>query len=249
MQGGGTDGPEQAAEELISALDAVGRGGKKAVLSESPPIGDEALSKPDGRKLWDLPSKLRCPIIGTCLEVSELRRIAAKGGRKSEQPLSDYGVHSSFVAAAKGKNALSLRGAQDPGEEICRLCPALYQGQGGRRRYRAVEGSTVRGPAPGAFWALMTHPESGERTLSLPYKDVHMLSHRIGTGRHAGLEALAQVRGELHAPCAPVMKRRCAAPSSRWKTRRVASKPYRNACPSPRGCKPGWTLPRPGCKR
>jgi len=151
LQGGGTDDPEQTAEELISALDAVGRGGKEAVLSESPPIGDEALSKPGRRKLWDLPSKLHCPIIGTCLEVSELRRIAAKGGHKSEQPLSDYDVHSSFAAAAKEKNALSLGVHKTPEKKYAAHVRRFTKAKGGRRCYRAVEGSTVRGPGPGAF--------------------------------------------------------------------------------------------------
>jgi|GEM_PF-3732210 len=55
------------------------------------------------------------------------------------------------------------------------------------------------GQAPGALWALITHPKSGERALSLAYEDVHMLSHRIGTGQHADLEALTEIRGELRA--------------------------------------------------
>lgn len=199
LQGGSADDPKQTAEEVISALEAVWRGGQEAILSESPPAGDEPPAKPSRRKLWDLPSKLHCQIIGTCLEVGELRRIAARGGHKSEQTLSDYDVHSSFVAAAKGKNSLSI----STHKALEKKYPAYIRRFTKARDEDAViamwRTALAEGQAPGAFWALMTHPRSGERATSLAYEDIHMLSHQVGAGRHADLEALTEVRGELRA--------------------------------------------------
>jgi len=199
LQGGGADDPEQTAEELISALDAVGRGGKEAVLSGSQHPGNELPSKPGRRKLWDLPGKLHCPIIGTCLEISELRRIAAKGGHSSGQPLSDYDVHSSFVAAAKGKNSLSLGAHKALEKKYAAHIRRFTKAKGEDAVLAMWKTALAAGQAPRAFWALMTHPKSGERALSLAYEDVHMLSHQIGAGRHTDLEALTEVRGELRA--------------------------------------------------
>jgi len=199
LQGGSADDPKQTAEEVISALETVCRGGQEAVLSESRHAGDEPLAKLGRRKLWDLPSRLHCQIIGTCLEVGELRRIAAKSGHKSEQSLSDYDVHSSFVAAAKGKNSLSISAHK----ALEKKYPAYIRRFAKARDEEVViamwRTALAEGQAPGALWALMTHPRSGGRAISLAYEDMHMLSHQVGTGRHADLEALTEVRGELHA--------------------------------------------------
>jgi hypothetical protein len=64
-------------------------------------------------KLWDLHHKYHCPVIGTCLEVAELRRIAARARQHSDGPLSDFEVHLSFVGAADTKNALSIATHKD----------------------------------------------------------------------------------------------------------------------------------------
>jgi len=64
LQGDGVDDPQQTAEELISALDAVWKGRKEAALSESQHPRDDPPAKPGRRKLWDLPSKFHCQTIG-----------------------------------------------------------------------------------------------------------------------------------------------------------------------------------------
>ncbi|WP_133512096.1 DUF2325 domain-containing protein [Candidatus Thiosymbion oneisti] len=199
LQGGSADDPQQTAEEVISALDAVWKGGKEATLFESQHPDDEPPSKPGRRKLWDLPGKFHCQIIGTCLEVSELRRIAAKGGHSSEQPISDYGVHSSFVAAAEGKNSLSIGAHKALEKKYAAHVRHFTKAKEEAAVIAMWQTALAEGQAPGAFWALMTHPKSGERAISLAYEDMHMLSHQIGTGRHVDLEALTEVRGELRA--------------------------------------------------
>lgn len=60
------------------------------------------------RKLWDVPHKYHCPIIGSCLTVDELRRIADRTAQRPDTPLSEFDIHVSFVAAAAEKNPLSL---------------------------------------------------------------------------------------------------------------------------------------------
>jgi uncharacterized iron-regulated protein len=67
-----------------------------------------ALGKKTRRKLWELSHKLHCPVIGTCLEVAELRKIVRNLGIEQGSVLTDYDVHVSFVSAADTKNLLSL---------------------------------------------------------------------------------------------------------------------------------------------
>lgn len=59
------------------------------------------------RKLWGIPKRLHCPVIGTCLNVQELRRLASKVDPAGNRTANDYELHVNFVCAAETKNALS----------------------------------------------------------------------------------------------------------------------------------------------
>lgn len=69
------------------------------------PLGERPRSR---RKLWDIPEQYHCPIIGTCLHVEELRRLARKADCGLNPRSSDYEVHVRFVAVAHEKHPLSI---------------------------------------------------------------------------------------------------------------------------------------------
>jgi hypothetical protein len=149
------------------------------------------------RKLWDIPHKYHCPIIGTCLTVEELRRIADRTANRPDKTLSEFDIHVSFVAAATDRNAIS-----------CATYKALEKKYAGSiRRYaqaRDAEAlialwgdSLASGDAPGGLWALMTHPYADQPVLTRAYEEIHMLSHQIGAGQRADLKRLAETRSQL----------------------------------------------------
>ncbi|MFW5452237.1 DUF2325 domain-containing protein [Thioalkalivibrio sulfidiphilus] len=147
-------------------------------------------------KLWDLHGALHCPIIGTCLDVAVLRRIARNLGLSGR--LSDYEIHVNFVAAAGTRNALSLAAQK-----------ALDRIHAGHLRRFARAGSTeqlaefweralAEGDVPGAFWATLTHPSCDDALQDRAREEVHMLSHQIGAGQRADLKRLAETTAELN---------------------------------------------------
>ena len=149
------------------------------------------------RKLWEIPARYRCPVIGTCLSVAELRRIGDRHADRSEEPASDYEIHVSFVAAADEGNSLSLA--------THKAMDRKYQGTV-KRFDRARDPESLlalwseclaRGEVAGAFWALMTHPKADERVQRLAYEEVHMLSHQVGAAQRADLRRLAETQEEL----------------------------------------------------
>lgn len=170
------------------------------VLSQRPlplPVSPPEPPRTGRCKLWDLPHKYHCPIIGTCLEVAELRRIAARTRLRAEGPLSDYDVHLGFVASADTKNTLSVA-THKALERKYAAAIARFA------KVRDAEGLTAlwreamaAGGVPGALWALATHPRADAQVLAMAYADVHMLSHQIGAGQRADLARLAQTRVEL----------------------------------------------------
>lgn len=149
------------------------------------------------RKLWDISPLYHCPVIGTCVHVEELRRLTQKSGCRMKHDLSDYEVHISFVAAARGKNPLSL--------ELHRLLERKHASAVRRfARTDTPEGlerlwdeALANGQVQGALWAVMTHPRAPAEMCMLAFQDIHMLSHQIGAGLSADLKALAQAKEQL----------------------------------------------------
>jgi hypothetical protein len=149
------------------------------------------------RKLWDIPHKYHCPIIGTCLHVDELRAVAAKAAARPDQPLSDYAIHLSFVAAAADRNALSLATHKVLERKYASHVRRTAKARDTDSLRRIWKDSLACGDAPGALWALMTHSRTDSALLTMAYEDIHMLSHQIGAGQRADLQRLAENRSEL----------------------------------------------------
>jgi hypothetical protein len=163
----------------------------------SPPVPAPEPPRARRCKLWELHHKYHCPVIGTCLEVAELRRIAARTRQRSDGRLTDFEVHLNFVGAADTKNTLSIA----THKALERKCASAIG------RFAKVRDSAglmalwhealASGGAPGALWALVTHPRADAQVLAQVYGDIHMLSHQIGAGQRADLAQLTQTRAEL----------------------------------------------------
>ncbi len=148
------------------------------------------------RKLWALAARMFCPLVGTCLAVAEMRRLAEQHGLEPAA-LSDYELHVQVVAACSSRTPLT--------EAIQRHLE--------RRHAAAVSRSLkVRGEAaileqwrmacargediPGTLWASLTHADLGEEGWRQIEGDVHMLSHQVGASVRADLHQLAKLRQE-----------------------------------------------------
>ncbi|KAA6185803.1 DUF2325 domain-containing protein [Thiohalocapsa marina] len=161
-------------------------------------------------KLWDIPARFHCPIIGTCLHVGELRELARKIGCPRHAGLSDYEIHVSYVTSAESKNQLSVAAQKllerKHAKELRRFAtlktPAELQ--------RVWDEQLAEGQVPGAFWALMTHPRADNMTRDRAYEAVHMLSHQVGAGLNADTKRLTEARKALQ-----TLRQDCAADAAR----------------------------------
>lgn len=182
-----------------------------AAAPETAPSGR---SKAARRRLWELGHKYHCPIIGTCLEVDELRRIARKVQAEPKGTLSDYQVHVGFVATAEDKNALSIAVNKALERKYAREIRRFAEARSTSEVEALWREALAHGAVQGAFWALMTHPQADAELRTRAYEDVHMLSHQIGAGLSADLRALAEAREQLQA-----LRRSSAAETERCTTR------------------------------
>jgi hypothetical protein len=151
------------------------------------------------RKLWELSHKLHCPVIGTCLDTSELRRIARNAGLAPPGPLSDYEVHVSFVAAMEHRNPLSLATHKALEKKYAAHVRRCSKAKSTDQLADLWADALTRGDVPGALWAVLTHPRCDNDLKARLFEEVHMLSHQIGAGQRADLRRLAESEAKVDA--------------------------------------------------
>lgn len=149
---------------------------------------------PRRRKLWEIANRYHCPVIGTCLCVEELRKLARRADMEGWNSESDYALHSTAVGLARERNELS--------ELMQKLLERKFEAAVQRFTRAKSAGELLSqwraalacGEAAGAFWAAMSHSQANESVAHLIYEDIHMLSHQAGAASHADLGELARLR-------------------------------------------------------
>ena len=166
-------------------------------MPTTPPLDDDRSPCRARLKLWDLPARLHCPLIGTCLDASALRALTGKLDRRDTPVDNDYALHVRFVAAATKKNPASLavqksleKRHADAVRRVARLRDRDALAQYWNEALEA-------GEVPGAMWALLTHYLCDESIRRQIFEDVHMLSHQLGAGQRADLCRYARTREAL----------------------------------------------------
>lgn len=154
-----------------------------------------ALSIQRRPKLWDLEEKLHCPVIGTCLNLDELTRIARKSGFTGNIQ-DDYRLHVEAVSLSCSRNAAA--------EAMHKLLEKKFSLDVARCNRLKCDAEVLafwrehleRGLVAGPMWAVLSHKAASRETRQQVYADVHMLSHQIGAGQAADMRRLAWLEGE-----------------------------------------------------
>ncbi len=155
-------------------------------LPLTPPTETRVKRRP---RLWDLEEKHHCPVIGTCLNLDDLLRLARKFGF-SGTPGDPYRLHV---------EAVSLSCTRNPAAEAMENLLEKKYAVAVTRFQRVKTDAEVRdlwrealesGEVAGAMWATLSHKAASRETRNQVYGDVHMLSHQIGAGQAADLRRL-----------------------------------------------------------
>lgn len=162
-----------------------------------PAIAATAARLPNRRlKLWELEDNHHCPVVGTCLTLSEIKKIARRGGFNGHD-FDEYRLHVEAVSISTTRNesseamqklldrkfALHIRRfdkARTPDEVLATWNLHLEQGD-----------------VAGALWAALTHRATTKESRQTVYAGAHMLSHQIGAGQAADLRRLESLGREF----------------------------------------------------
>lgn len=152
---------------------------------------------PARRRLEDIPAGRHCSVIGTCLSLSDLRKLAAKAGLRLPAGADDYRVHGAMVHATAHTPAV----ARLAGKLLDKRY-AVHISKFSRAADEAAlagmwDASVATGDIPGAYWALMTHPCDCPALRDRAFGEVHMLSHLSGATQRADLRKQADAERKL----------------------------------------------------
>ena len=164
----------------------------KAELPDLP----EAASTSRRRKLWEIPHKFHCPVVGSCFAVKELRSLMHKV-MHLPRDTSDFVLHTTAVGACENRSRLAelLHKTLEKRYALTiRRFAASKTADGVRQLWREATASGVE--LPGALWAAWTHPACDSLLEHEIYGDIHMIQHQVGTGARADLKTLQALRTE-----------------------------------------------------
>ncbi len=179
--------PDLPRKTLASAL--------AAGVAGAPAEDAVANARASRTRLWELEDKHHCPVIGTCLPVDDLARLARRFFAWIDSG-NAFAMHVEAVNLAKTRNAAS--------EAMQTLLERKYRLQVQRFKAAGDDGEVMqtwrehyaRGDVAGALWAAITHRAVSAATRHAIFADVHMLSHQVGAGLAADTRRLAVLASE-----------------------------------------------------
>jgi hypothetical protein len=145
-------------------------------------------------KLWDLEDRFHCSVVGTCLSLEELRKLARKLGVPQRIISNDYQLHSAFVGLI-GDRSPEARLVNKSLDRKYRASIRQFNTADNTGHLRELwKAALDQGEIAGAFWALVTHPHTDEKLLFDVYGQVHMLSHLSGASVRVDMQQLTRLR-------------------------------------------------------
>jgi hypothetical protein len=171
----------------------------------SPPHAME----PKRRRIWELSDKFHCSIIGTCLTTTELRQLLAKLDLPGVRQETDHELHGRAVLLA-GQKTLASKLLHKAIDRRHRSAVNQFAKARSADELRSLwDGAVQRAEIPGAYWAVLTHPETTEDVVRHVFGEVHMLSHLVGAANRADIRRLRQLEAENAALQEKVSRQQC----------------------------------------
>lgn len=150
--------------------------------------GKPAANTRDRLKLWKMPRHYHCPIIGTCLTMTELHKVRRNCSLPLPPSPSDHQLHAAIVGQAEHSGAVAHRIHKLLDRKYLRWIKTYGQLASLHERQQFWTDALKRGDISGPFWALLSHSNSCRDLVDLALGDVHMLSHLQGASNRADLK-------------------------------------------------------------
>jgi len=146
------------------------------------------------KKLWELEDRFHCSLVGTCLDLVELRRLGRKLGFSSDVLADDYRLHTAFVGIVGERSGAARVVGKHLDRKYRQQIRSLVDAEDEATLENVWKAAVDAGDVAGTYWALLTHPAATEAIKYQVYGEVHMLSHLSGASVRVNMERLRQLR-------------------------------------------------------
>lgn len=197
-------------QPFIKALAHAGRG-KPPFIAELGPVSESpdsdmcldyvkalqnSRSDRKRRKIWELEERLHCPVIGTCLSITDLKRLVRQSGVVMEAKATDFDYHATLAHAASDKSRVTknLQKLLDKrfNRHVRQLTKVRCETELANHWAQALANDEI----PGMLWAVVTHPVITSALSNQVYGEIHMLSHLSGRSHRKALARIPLLEDE-----------------------------------------------------
>jgi len=141
---------------------------------ETPEGGDGKTTRP---RLWELAPAYRCSVIGTCLSVPELRRLARKAGHGELEKADDAPLHARLVKVTGQQGKLAKLAHRALDKKFGGTIRKLGSVDSADELYTLWSEDADADSLAGLLWAVMTHPQATADVQRQAHSEVHMMAH------------------------------------------------------------------------
>ena len=136
-------------------------------------------------RLWELDHQHHCVLLGGAFDPRELRQIFRRIGYEDWENAPDWELHSTAVAWARERNALSRLLQKRLDERYSAAIARLREAHTRERIIAGFRAWAAAGDPVGAYWAAITHPQCDAKASELLARNMHMLAHLLFAERRS----------------------------------------------------------------
>jgi hypothetical protein len=134
-----------------------------------------AIGEPLRLKPWDIDDSLKCPVIGTCLDIAEQKQILKKEGISIKNK-SDFEVHEIIVGSSESDSRLSRRIDSWLNRKFKKEITAFSELE--EDEFIQLWKSRLKaGEIEGILWVAATKPDISSKAMRVIFGDIHMEMH------------------------------------------------------------------------
>lgn len=148
------------------------------------------------RKLWEIPHRFHCPVIGVCFDCDELRRLMNKV-MHLPRDASDFLLHTTAVGNCDARTHLAEilhKHLERRFQLLIRQHAAIKTAESLQQAWKAAckDGRNI----PALLWVCWTHPACNEVLEQEIYGDIHMIQHQLGAHARVDHQAMQAAQVE-----------------------------------------------------
>jgi len=150
------------------------------------------------RRLWELGTHAHCPVIGVCLSLDSMRRLARRCLVLSGDE-DDYTLHCALVTAAERRNPVSEALQREMEQRFALDLRQAAQAKSTDALMNWWRSRAAQGEIAGPLWATLTHARCDQWLEMRVLGQVHMLQHQVGAAQRVDLQRHRELIAEHQA--------------------------------------------------